>query len=168
MFEKPVAWIKKHKKAVIVTATIIAVTGTVATLVICGKKYDISINELVKRIIPDKLGKAKVSRALDNSASKTNNITEAVSKTVINKVADTASNVTISNIPEVGAAPLDPVLDYNTISRAEHIRRLHTGHHASQGKIAEALARGIPLQEGETLVNGCTVKLRMPKSELIQ
>ena len=36
------------------TAVILAVTGTVVTILVCGKKNDIPIDELGERILPEK------------------------------------------------------------------------------------------------------------------
>ena len=50
MFERLKKWLKKNKKVVAATAVILAVTGTVVTIVVSGKKVNIPINELGKRI----------------------------------------------------------------------------------------------------------------------
>lgn len=53
MFGAVRAWFSKHRKAVLVTATILAVTGTVAVVLIKGKKVEIPVKELAERIVPD-------------------------------------------------------------------------------------------------------------------
>lgn len=43
MFESIKSWLRKHRKAVLVTATVLAITGTVAVLLIKGKKVEIPV-----------------------------------------------------------------------------------------------------------------------------
>lgn len=40
MFEKAKKWLSKHRKGVIITASVLAITGTVAILLINGKKSE--------------------------------------------------------------------------------------------------------------------------------
>ena len=46
-------WFRKHRKAVIVTGTILAVVGVVAIIVINGKKVKIPVKELAEAIVPE-------------------------------------------------------------------------------------------------------------------
>ena len=53
MFESIKSWLRKHRKAVLVTATVLAITGTVAVLLIKGKKVEIPVEQLAEKIVPD-------------------------------------------------------------------------------------------------------------------
>ena len=126
MFEKAKAWFGKHRKAVIVTATILAITGTVAIVLIKGKKVKIPVKELAEKIVPE------ASKAVKPT-------TEAVAETV--------------------SVEVDGVM--KTFPRSEFIRHLHEGWHASAAKTAQAAEMGINLKHGETIVNACTVTMKM-------
>lgn len=53
MFEKVKAWFRRHRKGVLITAIIVAITGTVAILIINGKKVKMPVKELAEKIVPD-------------------------------------------------------------------------------------------------------------------
>lgn len=53
MFDSIKAWAKKHKKGIIITCGIVAVVGTVAILVINGKKVAIPVEELVEDVLAE-------------------------------------------------------------------------------------------------------------------
>ena len=45
MFENVKDWFRRHRKAVVITATVLAITGTVAILLINGKKVKMPVKE---------------------------------------------------------------------------------------------------------------------------
>lgn len=53
MFKSIKNWISEHRKAVIITATILSITGTVVVLLINGKKVKIPIEKITENIIPE-------------------------------------------------------------------------------------------------------------------
>lgn len=53
MFDSIRSWLSKHRKAVFVTATILAVTGAVAVILIKGKKIEIPVEKLAKHLVPE-------------------------------------------------------------------------------------------------------------------
>lgn len=53
MFERARSWLQKHRKAVTITATVLAIAGGVVYLVVNGKKVEIPITEAAKKIIPE-------------------------------------------------------------------------------------------------------------------
>ena len=53
MAERIKKWFKEHKKAVFVTVTILSVVGTVAVILIDGKKVKIPLEDLEKCIVPE-------------------------------------------------------------------------------------------------------------------
>ena len=116
------AWFHKHRKAVIVTGTILAIVGVVAIIVINGKKVKVPVKELAKAIVPE------IPTA-----------TEAAAETV---------TVNVDGVVK-------------TFPRETFIRHLHEGWKASAAKIAQAAELGIDLNPGETLVDACTVNMKM-------
>lgn len=136
MFEGLKIWLKKHKKVVAATAVILAVTGTVVTILVCGKKIDIPIDELGERILPEK----------KNSPVNTA-IPLATQEAVTQPLQDEMISLKVDGIDKV-------------FPRSEFIRRLHEGWNASEEKLAEAAERGITLQPGETIVNPCMVTMK--------
>ena len=123
MFKKLWAWVRKNRKAVIVTATIVAITGTVAILLIKGKKVEIPVEKLAEKMLPDTPPAAQVT------------------PTVVSVVVDGETK---------------------TFPREAFIRHLHEGWKASPEKLAQAAELGIDLQPGETLVDACTVTMKIP------
>ena len=79
MFEKAKDWFRRHRKAVIITATIIAITGTVAVLLINGKKVKIPVKELSKRILPE--APEAVSKAAEAVAVEIDGVTKTFPRT---------------------------------------------------------------------------------------
>ena len=53
MFDKTKSWIKKHRKGVIITASIIAIVGGAVILIINGKEEKMSVAEVVAKMIPE-------------------------------------------------------------------------------------------------------------------
>ena len=53
MFESIKAWARRHKRGIIITCVIVSVVGTVAVLIINGKKVTIPVKELADKIVPD-------------------------------------------------------------------------------------------------------------------
>lgn len=53
MFESIKAWFRKHRKGVIITASIIGIVGGVVILVINGKKIKMPIAEVAAKMIPE-------------------------------------------------------------------------------------------------------------------
>lgn len=137
MIEWIKSWARKHKKGIIITCGIVAVVGTIAILVINGKKVEIPVKELADEIIPEM---PKAIKPLDTTV-------DAV-KTVAPQVAQAAEDITLE---------VNGVL--KTFPRSEFIRQLHEGWHASAEKLAQAAELGIDLKPGETLVNACTVTM---------
>ena len=138
MFERVKAWFRKHRKGVLITATILAITGTVAILLINGKKVKMPVKELAEKIVPE------APKAVKPVESAVNVVKQAAPEAA--KVAET---VTVE---------VDGVL--KTFPRSEFIRQLHEGWHASAEKIAQAAEMGIELKPGETIVNACTVTMK--------
>ena len=60
MFKALRTWFTRHRQAVLVSATVLAITGTVAVLLIKGKKVEIPIEKLAKKIVPDDLKQAEL------------------------------------------------------------------------------------------------------------
>lgn len=134
MFESIKAWARRHRRGII-TCVIVTVVGTVAILIINGKKVTIPVKELADKIVPD----------IPKAAKPIETAVETV-KEVVPQIAET---VTVD---------VDGVL--KTFPRAEFIRQLHEGWHASAEKLAQATAMGIDLKPGETIVNACMVTMR--------
>ena len=64
----------------------------------------------------------------------------------------------VTQVPTVSPNPVtETVRTVCEHSRSGGIRNLHEGWKASIAKIAEAAEKGILLEEGQTLVNSCTV-----------
>lgn len=53
MLEVIKAWFRKHRKGVIITASIVGIVGGVIVLVINGKKVKMPIAEVAKKLIPE-------------------------------------------------------------------------------------------------------------------
>ena len=138
MFKRIKTWFLKHRKGVLITATILAITGTIVILLINGKKVKMPVKELAEKLVPE------TPKAL-KPVEKAMNIVEQVTPEAV-KVAET---VTVE---------VDGVL--KTFPRSEFIRQLHEGWHASAAKIAQAAEMGINLKPGETIVNACTVTMK--------
>ena len=78
-------------------------------------------------------------------------------KVPIDKLAEVVAP-TLPEAENVIRLNVDGVI--KTFPRAEFIRHLHPGWHASPEKIAEAARLGIKLNPGETFVNACMVAMR--------
>lgn len=126
MFSKIKAWIKEHKKGVLITVTVLAIAGTVAIVLMKGKKVSIPLSELAEKVVPEAPKAAKT-------------------------VAEVA--------PETVTLEVNGVM--KTFQRAEFIRQLHEGWHASPAKLAQAMEMGIELKPGETIVNACKVMMKV-------
>lgn len=137
MFEKTRVWFRKHRKGVLIAATIIAITGTVAILLINGKKVKVPVKELAEKTLPEV---SKAVKPVENA---------------VNVVKQTAPEA--MKVAETVTVEVDGVL--KTFPRSEFIRQLHEGWHASAKKIAQAAEMGIELKPGETIVNACTVTM---------
>ena len=70
--------------------------------------------------------------------------------------ADTASKFT----QIVTESIMETNGEVHEFTRSGFVRKLHKGWRASAAKMAEAAEKGIVLQERETLVDACTVKLK--------
>jgi len=123
MLDSVKEWFSKHRKAVMITATVVSITGTVAILLIKGKKVEIPVDEIANKLIPAPY-----------------KLPSAVAQTVEDEVDGIEK----------------------TFFREGFIRHLHEGWNASNEKIAEAAEKGIHLNPGETYVNPCTVKMKIP------
>ncbi len=138
MFEKAKSWFRNHRKGVLITATILAITGPLVILLINGKKVKMPVKELAEKLIPEAPKAFKPAEAAMDAA-----------KQITSEAAKVAETVTVE---------VDGVL--KTFPRAEFIRQLHEGWHASAEKAAQAAEMGINLKTGETIVNACTVTIR--------
>ena len=138
MFQRIKDWFGCRRKAVLTTATLLAITGTVAILLIYGKKVNMPVKELGEKIVPE------VSKAVKPTSTTAN-----VVKDAIPVVTEAADKVTLE---------MDGVL--KSFPRSEFIRQLHEGWHASAEKLAQAVEMGIELNPGETIVNACTVTMQ--------
>lgn len=138
MFEKVKDWFRRHRKAVVITATVLAITGTVAILLINGKKVKMPVKELAEKLVPE----------VPKAANPVENVVNVV-KQAAPEVANAAETVTVE---------VDGVM--KTFPRSEFIRQLHEGWHASAAKMAQAAEMGIDLKPGETIVNACTVTMK--------
>lgn len=78
-------------------------------------------------------------------------------KVPIDKLAEAVAP-TLPEAENVIRLNVDGVI--KSFPRAEFIRHLHPGWHASPEKIAEAARLGIKLKPGETFVNACMVAMR--------
>lgn len=133
MFDSIKAWARRHKKSITIICVIVSVVGAVAVLVINGRKVTIPVKELADKVVPD------IPRAVKPIEA---------SMGTFNEVAP--------QIDETVTVDVDGLL--KTFPRAEFIRHLHEGWHASAEKLAQATAMGINLKPGETLVDACMVK----------
>ncbi|MGI6671386.1 MAG: hypothetical protein ACOX58_07430 [Christensenellales bacterium] len=138
MFKKIKDWFHHHRKEVLIAATILAVTGTVVILLIDGKKIKMPVKELAEKLVPE------------------------VPKNM--KPIETAVNMIKKTTPEIVKADVIVTVEVDgvmkTFRRAEFIRQLPEGWHASPKKLAQAAEMGIDLKPGETIVNACTVTMR--------
>lgn len=139
MFEKAKKWLSKHRKGVIITASVLAITGTVAILLINGKKVKMPVKALAEKIVPEV---PKASGSVDAALE--------AAKDVAPQLSQTSDTVTIE---------IDGV--YKVFARSEFIRQLHDGWQASPEKRAQAVAMGIDLKPGQTIVDPCIVKMRV-------
>ena len=131
-------WAHKHKKELIISGTILGIIGTMAIVVINGKKARIPVTGLTRNIIPDVTKRKTAVSGLT-----------AIARDVVPTTADFAETVTVS---------IDGVI--KTFPRSEFIRHLHEGWQASAAKLAQAKKLGIQLNPGETIVNAGMVTLR--------
>lgn len=138
MHNRFVTWIKKNKKTLIISAAVIAVVGTVAVVLIGNEKNVLPIKELAERLQSGSTNQAK-----------------SAASTVINKSASVIETESTLEAIEVKGDE-----SIKIIQRSEFIRKLHEGWKPSARKIAEATEKGIILNEGETLVDECTVRLK--------
>lgn len=136
MFEKVKKWIRKHQEEVIITASVLALTGTVVALISNRNKVATPIKKFAERIVPD------ASKAANHNSN----------------VLETAKNVTplLAQVDDV-VTDNDVI---NTFPRSGYIRHLHEGHLASPKKLAQAIDMGIDLKPGYTIVDPCRVKQR--------
>lgn len=125
MFNKVKIWVKKHRKGIIVTASVIVIVGSTVFLILNGKKVKMPVAEVAAKMIPESL----------------------------NVPADVTEGISMVTIDVDGVT--------KTFLRTEFIRQLPEGQNASQAKIVQAAELGIPLNPGETLVNACTVNMKM-------
>ena len=139
MFDKVKAWFHKRRKAVVITATILAITGTVAILLINGKKVKMPVKELAEKLVPEM---PKETNPIENGVN--------VVKPPVPEIVKSTETITVE---------VDGIM--KTFPRAEFIRQLHEGWHASTKKLAQATEMGIALKPGETIVNACTVNMKI-------
>ena len=135
MFEKVRGWVKEHRKGIIIGGSIGVGIGVCVYLVVKGKNVDVPINEIADSLVSKKL-------SLSKSAN-------AVADVVAAPISDAANTIEMVDVVENGVVKSFP--------RADFIRKLHEGWHASPAKIAQALAMNIDLRPGETIVDACTV-----------
>lgn len=53
MFDSIKAWVKKHKKGVIITCSVLAVVGTAVILLINGKKVTVPVEEIFEDVLAE-------------------------------------------------------------------------------------------------------------------
>lgn len=140
MSESAKSWVRKHRKEVI-AATILAISGTIAILLINGKKASIPVKELADKLI------SVTPKAIKSI--------ETMSATATHAIPEAAK------ASELVALEVDGVV--RTFPREAFIRQLHEGWKASAAKLAEAEALNIALKPGETLVRACTVTMKAAK-----
>jgi hypothetical protein len=138
MFERFKAWVHKQRKGLVITGVIVGIVGTVAIVLINSRKVKIPVDEFATRIVPD-VAKPTSPKVLTN-----------ITQDVIPTAVEVAETVTVEE---------DGVL--KTFPRAEFIRKLHDGWNASAPKLAQAAEMGIDLKPGETIVNACTVTMKV-------
>lgn len=76
-----------------------------------------------------------------------------VKQTLSKGAADTVSKFT----PVITESIMETSGEVHKFTRSEFVRKLPEGWRASAAKMAEAAEKGIVLQDGETLVDACTV-----------
>ncbi|MDR1615567.1 MAG: hypothetical protein LBR98_00885 [Syntrophomonadaceae bacterium] len=132
------AWIKAHKKELVIAG--ISLTALIG-IILCIKNRD-SIDALWKSL----------SGAIEKSPTEESKI----SKTTIEKIAQ--SSVTVTDVINPTEIPVKNTTRtfQNPFEVSDHIRNLHEGCRASAKKITEAEAMGIILQPGQTLVDAYT------------
>ncbi|EFV01478.1 hypothetical protein HMP0721_1461 [Pseudoramibacter alactolyticus ATCC 23263] len=130
-----VAWVKAHKKELIVAG--------------------ISIGVILAVILGIKNKDALMKLWADMQAS------IRKSSVPVKELTDTVPVIQIAPIPEVDKSPVIRIVDVNRTAQypfdvSDHIRNLHPGWKASAEKMAEAERLGIILQPGQTLVDDYT------------
>ena len=135
MFEDTKAWFRRHRKGVLITVSIIAVTGTVVILLINSKMVKMPVEELTEKLVSEA---PKAFKPVE---------------TAVDVVKQTAPEV--AKVAEIVTVEVDGVL--KTFPRSGFIRQLHEGWHASAAKMTQAAEVGINLNLGETIVNACNV-----------
>ena len=139
MFEKIKAWLPGHRKGVLVTATIVAVTGTVAILLINGSIVKMPIKELAKRLVPEYRKFKPFKRAIK------------ILRKLIKRAAPDAETA-----DETVTVEVDGIR--KAFNKSEFLKHLREGWHAA--KAARAADMGIELKPGEAITNSCNVKIR--------
>jgi hypothetical protein len=131
-------WAKRHKKALIITTTVLSISGIIIALLIVDKKHSIVINP--------KSNNSKFN-ILNTPAT-----TIFPSKSILDKNVTMIRDGITNDVAHFVKTPFE---------RKEHIRRLPYGWQPSKHKIITAKEKGIQLKPGETLVNSCIINKRI-------
>lgn len=124
--------LKKYKEKILISVGVVGGAGAVIVLLhVLSRQID-------KKTL---LALSKNDRLLENTVAAGKEVADQIDK--VAKVALIEGNGTVEQY-----------------QRGMHIRCLHKGWTASPEKIKQAYYMGIELQQGETLVNACTVTRR--------
>lgn len=124
--------LKKYKEKILISVGVVGGAGAVIVLLhVLSRQID-------KKTL---LALSKNDRLLENTVAAGKEVADQIDK--VAKVALIEGNGTVEQY-----------------QRGMHIRCLHKGWTASPEKIKQAYDIGIELQQGETLVNACTVTRR--------
>jgi hypothetical protein len=124
--------LKKYKEKILISVGVVGGAGAVIVLLhVLSRQID-------KKTL---LALSKNDRLLENTVAAGKEVADQIDK--VAKVALIEGNGTVEQY-----------------QRGMHIRCLHKGWTASPEKIKQAYDMGIELQQGETLVNACTVTRR--------
>lgn len=124
--------LKKYKEKILISVGVVGGAGAVIVLLhVLSRQID-------KKTL---LALSKNDRLLENTVAAGKEVADQIDK--VAKVALIERNGTVEQY-----------------QRGMHIRCLHKGWTASPEKIKQAYDMGIELQQGETLVNACTVTRR--------
>lgn len=130
-----VAWVKAHKKELIIAGVSIGAIIAVAL----GIKNKDALMKMWGTLMD----------SIKEPVTPVSKLTEAAPITSVINITDVKENhvVNLSNVNRTIQYPFDV---------SKHIRNLHPGWNASAEKIAEAEMLGIVLQPGQTIVDGYT------------
>lgn len=158
---KKESWLKTHKKGIILTG--LSVVALVGVVLIARKPTTAkSVLEIIKKPFFKPEGSIPAKKQLQKLVKKSH--PNSINKRVIPKTSETLISIKSPTITEIesGKEFAKEMGRRAAHTVSEHTRNLPDGWHASAKKIAEAAELGIPLKEGQTIVDAyerCAVGL---------